>query len=122
MSIVALYQVSLVIGTSMEMKLSTYGANILVSPSNETLSVSYGGFLTLAAVTRYPDFFACAIEAVGMPDLEKLYRDTVSFEFNATSVYTSLVFFDSNHNVLGHFQAGAVSTVNGVGGGKGEWS
>lgn len=44
MSIVALYQVSLVIGTSMEKKLSTYGANILVSPNSETLSVSYGGF------------------------------------------------------------------------------
>jgi len=44
MSIVALYQVSLVIGSSMEKKLSTYGANILISPSNETLSVSYGGF------------------------------------------------------------------------------
>ena len=38
--------------------------------------VSYGGFLTLAAIARYPDFFACAIEAVGMPDLEKLYRET----------------------------------------------
>lgn len=38
--------------------------------------VSYGGFLTLAAITRYPDFFECAIEAVGMPDLEKLYRET----------------------------------------------
>ncbi len=38
--------------------------------------VSYGGFLTLAAVTRYPELFACAIEAVGMPDLEKLYRET----------------------------------------------
>jgi dipeptidyl aminopeptidase/acylaminoacyl peptidase len=38
--------------------------------------VSYGGFLTLAAVTRYPKFFACAIEAVGMPDLERLYRQT----------------------------------------------
>lgn len=44
MSIVALYQVSLVIGTSMEKKLSTYGANILVLPDNETLNVSYGGF------------------------------------------------------------------------------
>lgn len=38
--------------------------------------VSYGGFLTLAAITRYPDFFACAVEAVGMPDLEALYRRT----------------------------------------------
>ncbi len=38
--------------------------------------VSYGGFLTLAAITRYPDLFACAIEALGMPDLERLYRET----------------------------------------------
>lgn len=38
--------------------------------------VSYGGFLTLAAIARYPDLFACAIEALGMPDLERLYRET----------------------------------------------
>jgi dipeptidyl aminopeptidase/acylaminoacyl peptidase len=38
--------------------------------------VSYGGFLTLAAIGKYPDFFVCAIEAVGMPDLERLYRET----------------------------------------------
>jgi len=38
--------------------------------------VSYGGFLTLAAIGRYPELFTCAIEAVGMPDLEKLYRET----------------------------------------------
>lgn len=38
--------------------------------------VSYGGFLTLAAITRYPDLFACAIEVLGMPDLERLYRET----------------------------------------------
>lgn len=44
MSIVALYQVSLVIGDSMEKKLSKFGANILVLPSSESLSVSYGGF------------------------------------------------------------------------------
>jgi len=44
MSIVALYQVSLVVGVSMEQKLSAFGANIVVKPSTETLSVSYGGF------------------------------------------------------------------------------
>jgi dipeptidyl aminopeptidase/acylaminoacyl peptidase len=38
--------------------------------------VSYGGFLTLAAIGRYPDLFTCAVEALGMPDLERLYRDT----------------------------------------------
>lgn len=44
MSIVALYQVSLVVGYSLEKKLSTYGANIVIKPSTEKLSVSYGGF------------------------------------------------------------------------------
>lgn len=55
-------------------------------------------------------------------DINRLYSDTVSFEFQATSVYTSLLFFDSHSNLLGHYQAGAVSTVNGVGGGSGKWS
>lgn len=44
MSIIALYQVSLVIGDSLERKLSAYGANIILSPEAEKLSVSYGGF------------------------------------------------------------------------------
>lgn len=44
MSIVALHQVSLVVGESLEKKLSTYGANIVISPRSEKLSVSYGGF------------------------------------------------------------------------------
>jgi dipeptidyl aminopeptidase/acylaminoacyl peptidase len=38
--------------------------------------VSYGGFLVLAAIARHPDLFTCAIEALGMPDLELLYRET----------------------------------------------
>jgi len=44
MSIVTLHQISLVVGESLEKKLSTYGANIIVSPRTESLSVSYGGF------------------------------------------------------------------------------
>ncbi len=43
-SIVALYQVSLVVGHNLEKKLTAFGANIVVKPSTETLSVSYGGF------------------------------------------------------------------------------
>lgn len=43
-SIVALYQVSLVIGHNLEKKLTAFGANIVVKPSTEKLSVSYGGF------------------------------------------------------------------------------
>lgn len=44
MSIVALYQVSLVVGRSLEEKLSSFGANIMITPATEKLSVSYGGF------------------------------------------------------------------------------
>ncbi|MBE8597522.1 VapA/VapB family virulence-associated protein [Xenorhabdus sp. BG5] len=55
-------------------------------------------------------------------DLGKLYSDTVSFEFNATLAYFSLLFFDSHSHLLGHFQSAAISTIVGVGGGKGSWS
>lgn len=44
MSIVALYQVSQVVGESLERKLTAFGANIVISPVTEKLSVSYGGF------------------------------------------------------------------------------
>lgn len=44
MSIVALYQVSVVVGHNLEKKLTTFGANIVISPATEKLSVSYGGF------------------------------------------------------------------------------
>lgn len=55
-------------------------------------------------------------------DINRLYSDTVSFQFNATPVYTNLNFFDSHSNFLGSFQSGSVSTVLGTGGGKGSWS
>lgn len=44
MSIVALYQVSQVVGHSLEKKLTAFGANIIISPASDKLSVSYGGF------------------------------------------------------------------------------
>lgn len=43
-SIVSLNYVSQVVGESLEKKLTAFGANILVSPENEKLTVSYGGF------------------------------------------------------------------------------
>ena len=43
-SIVALSFVSRVVGDGLEKKLVSYGANILVSPKSEKLTVSYGGF------------------------------------------------------------------------------
>lgn len=55
-------------------------------------------------------------------DMSKLYSDTVAFQFTCTPVYSSLLFFDKNHKLLGHFQAGSVSTVLGTGGGSGSWS
>jgi putative ABC transport system permease protein len=43
-SIVALSFVSRVVGEGLEKKLVSYGANILISPKSEKLTVSYGGF------------------------------------------------------------------------------
>ncbi|MGL1931845.1 MAG: ABC transporter permease [Desulfotalea sp.] len=43
-SIIALYKASLVVGESLERKLTSFGANIIVSPQTQTLKVSYGGF------------------------------------------------------------------------------
>jgi hypothetical protein len=55
-------------------------------------------------------------------NINALYANTVSFEFQGTPVYLSILFFDNKSKLLGHFQAGAVSTVIGIGGGKGSWS
>ncbi|WP_414570407.1 VapA/VapB family virulence-associated protein [Nostoc sp. CCY 9925] len=55
-------------------------------------------------------------------DLNRLYANTVSFQFNATPVYLNINFFDSNSNLLGNFQSGGISTVLGIGGGSGSWS
>jgi len=43
-SIVSLNYVSKVVGDSLEKKLIAYGANILIMPKSEKLTVSYGGF------------------------------------------------------------------------------
>ncbi len=55
-------------------------------------------------------------------NLDALYARTTSFALVATPVYTSFIFTDDDANVLGSFQAGAVSTVAGSGGGRGSWS
>lgn len=54
-------------------------------------------------------------------DLNKLYRDTVSFQVNSTVVYLSVLFYDKNSHLLGHLQSGACSISIGIGGGKGSW-
>jgi hypothetical protein len=55
-------------------------------------------------------------------DLDALYARTVSFQFSATPVYFSMLFFDEQNNLLGSCQAAGMSTTIGTGGGKGEWS
>lgn len=59
---------------------------------------------------------------VSTDDLDALYARTVSFQFNATPVYFSILFFDEQNNLLGACQAAGISTTIGSGGGKGEWS
>lgn len=54
-------------------------------------------------------------------DLNRLYRDTVSFEFTNTTIYLSIVFLDRNSSNLGTFQCGSFSPVTGVGTGFGTW-
>ena len=73
-----------------------------------------GGLMTPGAGGFWGDLYT--------NDLPKLLHDTVSYEVNATGVYTNINFFDSSSHLLGHLQAGAVSTVTGIGGGTGSWS
>ncbi len=62
------------------------------------------------------------IGAVYTDDLEGLLANTTRFEVNAAAAYTSIVFFDDDSNCLGSYQSGSVSTVVGIGGGKGSWA
>ena len=55
-------------------------------------------------------------------DINRLYRETVSFEFQSTPVYASLLFFNGSSDLLGHYQSAAFASVTGVGGGSGSWS
>jgi len=55
-------------------------------------------------------------------DFDKLFSTTVSFEFHATLNYLGMTFWDGSSNFLGHYEAGALSTVFGIGGGTGSWS
>ncbi len=43
MSVVSIQLLSTVVGNSLEEKMSKFGANILITPKTESLSVSYGG-------------------------------------------------------------------------------
>ena len=56
------------------------------------------------------------------PTLDQLYKKTTNWAFTAQIAYTAFYFFDSKETLLGHFQAGSVSTVAGSGAGSGSWS
>jgi hypothetical protein len=83
-------------------------------PGGKTFDGNAGGLSSPGGGALFGDVYT--------DDLQVLYSNTVSFEFQSTPVYLSILFFDANSNLLGHFQCGAVSTVAGVGGGKGSWS
>jgi len=55
-------------------------------------------------------------------DIQRLYRDTVSFQVNVTPVFANINFFDSNSNLLGHFEGGGACLGGGSGGGKCKWA
>ena len=43
------------------------------------MGVSYGGYMTLASITHYPDLWAAAIDTVGMSDLETFLENTADY-------------------------------------------
>ncbi|WP_406276070.1 VapA/VapB family virulence-associated protein [Streptomyces sp. NBC_00191] len=55
-------------------------------------------------------------------DINALYSNTTSCQYNATPAYVNINFFDDDSNLLGQFVSGSVSTLFGVGGGSGSWS
>ncbi|HVE84609.1 MAG TPA: VapA/VapB family virulence-associated protein, partial [Myxococcales bacterium] len=55
-------------------------------------------------------------------DINALYANTRSYEWQGTAVYLSFLFFDANGNLLGNCQVSAVSVMVGIGGGPGRWS
>ncbi|MBP0079886.1 VapA/VapB family virulence-associated protein [Prescottella equi] len=53
--------------------------------------------------------------------LERLHRETVSFEYNAIGPYLNTNLFAGDGSLLGHVQSGALSSLVDIGGGKGAW-
>lgn len=53
-------------------------------------------------------------------DIDKLYGETVSFSFESAGPYFSVQFFNKEHKLLGHLQAGGLGNP-GIGGGTGKW-
>ena len=43
------------------------------------MGMSYGGFMTLSCAARYPDLWACAVDTVGMYNLETFLENTAPY-------------------------------------------
>ena len=71
-SMSGLYHVSTIVADSMERKLLSFGANILVTPRHETLQISYGGY-SLGDVTldEQPIRLDTALRAIDSIELRK---------------------------------------------------
>ena len=54
-------------------------------------------------------------------DINALYKETVRFEHQCTPAYFSIVFYDKNDLLIGHFHAHALSSETINSGGKGTW-
>jgi hypothetical protein len=86
----------------------------VTSPGGKTFNGKAGGISTPGGGALFGDVYT--------DDINALYANTHSFAFTSTPAYFAVYFFDSSSNGLGTFQAGAVSTVAGTGGGTGNWS
>ena len=91
-----------------------FKVQVSIDDSNDTFNGSGGGVSTPGGGALIGDVYT--------DDYDELMASTVSFECTMTSVYTSVLFFDSDSNLLGHFEAGSISTTNGIMGGTGSWS
>ena len=71
---------------------------------------------------EYAQCPCCRKTAYDKDEIEKEFGYRNMGDGTVTPVYTSVLFFDKSSRLLGHFQAGAVSTpTGGIGGGKGSW-
>ena len=43
------------------------------------MGASYGGYMTLSCVTRYPDLWAAGVDSVGMSNLETFLENTADY-------------------------------------------
>lgn len=61
------------------------------------MGASYGGYMTLSCVTRYPDLWAAGVDTVGMSNLETFLENTADYRrAHRESEYGSL----ANHRQI----------------------